>query len=108
MRHVTRTVLAVIGTMSASFVLLAAQAVNPPTDPPRPDVLRPGATIERALAPDATLRVTLPLQGGDYVEITVEQSGVDAIVAVTGPDGAAIDEVDDTSELDGPERTART
>ena len=46
----------------------------------------------------------MPLQAGDYVEITVEQLGIDAIVAVTGPDGAAIDEVDDTSELDGPER----
>ena len=67
-------------------------------------MLRPGAPIERSLAPDATLRLTLPLQAGDYVEITVEQLGIDAIVAVTGPDGAAIDEVDDTSELDGPER----
>ena len=63
----------------------------------------PRRPVERPLAPDATLRVTLPLQAGDYVEITVEQLGIDAIVAVTGPDGAAIDEVDDTSELDGPE-----
>ena len=108
MPHVTRISLAVTGAACASFVLLAAQtpgtAPNQGLDPVPADVLRPGVTIERPLAPDATLRVTLPLQAGDYVEITVEQLGIDAIVAVTGPDGAAIDEVDDTSEIDGSER----
>jgi CHAT domain-containing protein/tetratricopeptide (TPR) repeat protein len=67
------------------------------------DVLTTGAPVERALAPDATLRVTLTLGAGAFADVTVEQLGIDVIVAVTGPDGAAIDDVDDTSEIDGPE-----
>ena len=76
---------------------------GPPPVPPPPEALRPGVAIERALAPDATLRFTIALDAGAYVDVTVAQLGIDAIVAVTGPDGATIDEVDDTSEVDGPE-----
>ncbi len=67
------------------------------------DLLTAGVPVERALAPDATLRITLTLDAGAFADVTIEQLGIDVIVAVTGPDGAAIDEVDDTSETDGPE-----
>ena len=110
MTHVARRLLAVAGASCVPLVLLGAQAPAPPAataqavSQPPAEVLRPGGPVERPLAPDETRRFTLPLQAGDFVEITVEQLGIDAIVALTGPDGAAIDEVDDTSELDGPER----
>jgi CHAT domain-containing protein/tetratricopeptide (TPR) repeat protein len=79
-----------------------------PSAPPAAEVerLRPGAVVERALARDGSFRVGVELHLGEFVEVVVEQLGIDAIVAVTGPDGAAIDEVDDHSEHDGPERVA--
>jgi CHAT domain-containing protein/tetratricopeptide (TPR) repeat protein len=76
---------------------------TPPPVPPPAEALRPGIATGRDLAPDATLRFTIALAAGAYVDVTVDQLGIDAIVAVTGPDGAAIDDVDDTSETDGPE-----
>jgi CHAT domain-containing protein/tetratricopeptide (TPR) repeat protein len=99
-RHARAVLLAAVaGSATATPWAAAGQAPAPV----EPVALAPGVAAEAALAPDATLHFTLRLPAGAFVDVAVEQLGIDAIVAVTGPDGAAIDEVDDRSELDGPE-----
>ncbi|MEO5819205.1 MAG: CHAT domain-containing protein [Vicinamibacteraceae bacterium] len=85
-----------------ALVLGASLGAQSPATPAG-EVLIAATPIERALAPDATLRVTVSLDAGAFADVTVEQLGIDVIVAAIGPDGAAIDEVDDASEVDGPE-----
>ena len=86
-----------------SALALGASPVAQAPATPESVVLRPAVAVEAPLAPDATLRFTLTLDAGAFVDVAIEQVGIDVIAAVTGPDGAAIDEVDDGSELDGPE-----
>jgi CHAT domain-containing protein/tetratricopeptide (TPR) repeat protein len=94
---------ALLAVMAGSAIAMPRVAHGQAPAPVEPVALAPGVAAEAALAPDATLRFTVRLTAGAFVDVTIEQLGIDAIVALTGPDGAAIDEVDDRSELDGPE-----
>ncbi len=96
-----------LGAAAGCVMGLAAVAASVPsagqTAAIEPILLRPDAAVEQPLAPDGTVRVAVSLQAGDYADVAVEQLGIDVIVAVTGPGGEPIEEIDDTSELDGPE-----
>jgi ketosteroid isomerase-like protein len=58
--------------------------------------------VERALNPnDAGHEYTLKTRGNEMVTVTVAQQGIDVVVAVLGPDGKQVIEVDDATEDDG-------
>ena len=57
-------------------------------------ILEPGVTVARDLGPGETATFQVALAAGDFLEVAVEQQGVDVSITVGDPDGAAILEVD--------------
>jgi CHAT domain-containing protein len=65
-----------------------------------------GAVIERKMEPGETHRYEFALREGDYVQVAVEQKGVDVAQVVTGPDGRTLLETDSSSVDHGPDPLA--
>ena len=80
-------------------VFLTANAQGPTT-------LQLGTPIERPLKPGQTQEFTLTLAENTFVQIQVEQRGIDAIVKVFAPNGKSVGEYDSPNGADGPEHVA--
>jgi hypothetical protein len=80
-------------------VFLTANAQGPAT-------LQLGTPIERTLKPGQTHEFTLNLEENTFVQIEVEQRGIDAIVKVFAPNGKIVGEYDSPNGNDGPEHVA--
>jgi CHAT domain-containing protein/Tfp pilus assembly protein PilF len=65
--------------------------------------LEPGKHIERSITGDEVHSYTLTLTSGQYAHVVVDQRGVDALVAVYGPDGNKLFEIDSPNVNNGPE-----
>jgi len=70
---------------------------------PEVRVLEPGKPIERELAGGQQHAYQIPLSAGQYLNVVVEQRGIDVVVALLGPDGRLIITVDSNNEINGPE-----
>jgi CHAT domain-containing protein len=62
-----------------------------------------GATVGRDLAGGEAHTYRLHLAAGEYLYLIVEQKGIDVAVALDGPDGKAVCEVDSPNGSQGPE-----
>jgi CHAT domain-containing protein len=62
--------------------------------------------VERDMAAEDTHLYQIVLHAGDYLQVLVEQRGVDVAVTVSGPDGAAVLETDSPCGPIGPEPIA--
>jgi hypothetical protein len=71
-----------------------------------PTTLQLGTPIERPLKPGQTQEFTLNLPENTYVQLEVEQRGIDAIVKVLAPKGKSVGEYDSPNGADGPEHVA--
>ena len=80
-------------------VFLTANAQGPTT-------LQLGTPVERTLKPGQTQEFTLNLAENTFVQIQVEQRGIDAIVKVFAPNGKSVGEYDSPNGADGPEHVA--
>jgi len=80
-------------------IFLTANAQGPTT-------LQQGTPIERPLKPGQTQEFTLNLTENTFVQIQVEQRGIDAIVKVFAPNGKSVGEYDSPNGADGPEHVA--
>ena len=67
------------------------------------DSLQLGKAIERQLAKDEAHSYALVLTAGQYARLTVDQLGIDVTVAIYGPDGTKLVEVDSPNSDHGPE-----
>src|SRR5262249_68239 len=65
--------------------------------------LEPGQPIERELAGGQSHAYQLTLADGQYVNLVVDQRGIDVVVKLFGPDGKAIMEFDSESRVQGQE-----
>src|SRR5262249_24582260 len=65
--------------------------------------LEPGKPIERELAGGQSHTYQLTLADGQYVNLVVDQRGIDVVVKLFGPDGKAIMEFDSESRAQGQE-----
>ena len=65
--------------------------------------LEPGKPVERELAGGQTHAYQLTLAADQYLHFVVEQRGIDVVVALTGPDGQKLVEVDSPNGMVGPE-----
>jgi CHAT domain-containing protein/Tfp pilus assembly protein PilF len=70
------------------------------SDPPALEVGKP---LERELAGGQAHAYRLTLTSGQYLHLIVEQLGIDIVVAVFGPDGGKLAEVDSPNGQHGPE-----
>lgn len=74
--------------------------------PPAP--LQMGTPIERTLGAGQTHEFTVTLEENSYIQLVVEQRGIDVIVKVFSPEGKAMGEFDSPNGNDGPEHVAFT
>jgi hypothetical protein len=68
--------------------------------------LQLGTPIERSLKPGQTQEFTLNLTENTFVQLEVEQRGIDAIIKVVAPNGKSVGEYDSPNGADGPEHVA--
>jgi hypothetical protein len=80
-------------------VFLTANAQGPTT-------LQLGTPIERTLKAGQTQEFTLTLEENTFVQLVVEQRGIDAIVKVFAPSGKIIGDFDSPNGNDGPEHVS--
>ena len=80
-------------------VFLTANAKGPTT-------LQLGTPIERTLKPGQTQEFTLNLKENTFVQLVVEQHGIDATVKVFSPSGKILVDFDSPNGNDGPEHVS--
>jgi CHAT domain-containing protein/tetratricopeptide (TPR) repeat protein len=68
--------------------------------------LEQGKPIEREMAGGQTHEYRIELQAGQYFHVVVDQRGIDVVVALLGPDGKQILDVDAPNGAYGPESLA--
>src|SRR5690349_12561868 len=71
-----------------------------------PTQLRPNATVERTLAPGQTHEFTVTLEENTFIQLVVEQKGIDVVVKVFSPEGKPLGEFDSPNGNDGPENVS--
>jgi CHAT domain-containing protein/Flp pilus assembly protein TadD len=62
-----------------------------------------GTAVERELAGGQAHTYRIALTAGQYLHVTIDQRGIDAVVVLRGPDGAQLMEMDGVSGLLGAE-----
>ena len=80
--------------MFLSSTLLFCQEIIP---------LTPGTTIERELKGGESNSFQVSLAAGHFLQIAVEQKGIDVEVILFGPDGKRISHMDSINGMWGPE-----
>lgn len=68
--------------------------------------LKMGEPVERELAGGGTHNYRITLTTGQFLRVVAEQRGIDVVVALFGPDGKQLLEVDSPNGTDGPEPLA--
>ena len=71
-----------------------------------PNTLQLGTPIERTLAPGYAHEFTVTLEANNFIQLAVEQRGIDVIVKVFTPAGKNIGEYDSPNGADGPEHVS--
>jgi len=66
-------------------------------------LLELGFPIEKNLAGGESHKYQIALAAGQFVHVVVEQRGIDVVVAVVGPGGKQLIEVDSPNGAQGPE-----
>ena len=93
--HLSCKFLALILTLCCSLLNVWAAQTEPALQLDKP--------IERQLRKDELHSYTLALTENQYAYVVVEQQGIDVVVAMHGPDGAKIVQVDSPNYNRGPE-----
>jgi len=83
----------------AITIFLTANAQGPTT-------LQVGTPVERTLGPSQTQDFTITLEENNFIQLVVEQRGIDVVVRVFSPDGKTIGEYDSPNGADGPEHVS--
>ena len=83
----------------ATCVFLNANAQAPTT-------LQIGTPIERTLGPTQSQEFTITLEENTFVQLVVEQHGVDVIVRIVSPEAKSLGEFDSPNGDDGPEHVS--
>jgi hypothetical protein len=65
--------------------------------------LEPGKAIERELSGGQSHFYRVGMAAGQYLQVVVNQQGIDALVALFTPDGKKISEVDSNPVIEGSE-----
>src|SRR6476469_2598113 len=84
--------------LSLAAAATSAQQLDAPTR------LSPGEPVERSLSPAMPHRYLLTLNSGEFVELRIDQRGIDAVVKVFGLEARQLAEVNDLRNVVGTER----
>lgn len=89
--------------LAASFYLCFLLAVNATA---QDQTLQVGSPIERQLAGGQTHTFSVRLDENAYIQLVVEQRGIDVVVNVAGPDGKSFGKTDTPNGTEGPENVS--
>src|SRR5215468_3123388 len=67
------------------------------------DSLEPGKPVERELSGGQSHSYKITMISGQYLQVVVDQRGIDVAVALFAPDGKKISEVDSEHQVEGSE-----
>src|SRR6266498_4095374 len=96
MRRSRRRLLFSLLLVLTSFAFAAAQIAGP-------TALQVGTPIERTLGAGQSHSYTVALDQNQYLQLVVDQHGIDVIVRVFSPSGRRVGEFDSPNGDDGPE-----
>jgi hypothetical protein len=68
--------------------------------------LQLGTPIERELGPNQAHSYSITLEENTYLQVVVEQRGIDVVVQVTPPTGKSLSDFDSPNGTDGPENVS--
>src|SRR5919206_3690623 len=68
--------------------------------------LQPGVPIERTLGPGQVHEFTVNSKANSYVQLVVEQKGIDVVVNISSPDGKDLKQCDTPNGADGVEQVS--
>lgn len=68
--------------------------------------LQPGVPIERSLGPGQVHEFTVNSKANSYVQLVVEQKGIDVVVNISSPDGKDLKQCDTPNGADGVEQVS--
>jgi hypothetical protein len=68
--------------------------------------LQTNAPVERTLSPGQTHEFTVTLEENTFIQLVVEQKGIDVVVKVFSPEGKPLGEFDSPNGNDGPENVS--
>ena len=71
-----------------------------------PTALQANAPVERTLGPGQTHEFTVTLEANAFIQLVVEQRGIDVVVRTYTPEGKALGEFDSPNGNDGPEHAS--
>ncbi len=94
---------AIYAIILAAFACLSILSAVTAQEAQEARPLEPGKPLERELAGGQAHVYQLTLAADQYLHLIVEQRGVDVVVAITGPDGQKLIEVDSPNGMVGPE-----
>jgi len=66
-------------------------------------VLQPGKTLERTIARGQVQHFSITLEQDQFLQLVVDQHGIDVVVRVTSPEGRSLGEFDSPNGNEGPE-----
>lgn len=70
--------------------------------------LQQGASIERTLGRGQAQRFSITMQQDQFVQLVVDQHGIDVVVRVISPEGVMLGEYDSPNGAEGPENVSLT
>lgn len=88
--------------LAASFVIFLLTTVSSAQE----QALQIGTAVERQLAPGQTSTFTISLQENQFVQLVVDQRGIDVVVKVASPDGKSLGDFDSPNGNSGPENVS--
>ena len=88
------------------FLLPLATCVFLNVNAQTPTTLQIGTPIERTLGPSQSQDFTITLEENTFVQLVVEQRGIDVVVRVLSPEGKSLGEFDSPNGNDGPEHVS--
>jgi uncharacterized protein YpiB (UPF0302 family) len=68
--------------------------------------LQPGTPIERTIGPGQVHEFTVNMEENSYIQLVVEQHGIDVVVKVSSPAGKMLGEYDTPNGAEGPEHVS--
>jgi hypothetical protein len=71
-----------------------------------PFPLQPGTPIEHTIGPNQTQQFDITIEENTFVQLVVEQRGIDVVVKVVSPSGKTLGEYDSPNGNDGPEHVS--
>ena len=89
-------------TLVSSAILLLLTSLGAPAQTPS-TVLELGKPVERQIKGGETHSYTLALRAGQFLNVAVEQKGIDVVVALFDPNNKQLAEVDSPNGTEGPE-----